>query len=146
MATLLVDDRQLSFGVVTVEPSQRGIALNGGNARGFLGKRLLRLTIETLRTRLAFFGTRDFLHDADAAHRHEIPRHAPRIRPVHRKVVDAQRRDRVGKLRGGDGHLARRADGEILRNEHLRTGDRLSLGFRERERHVGDGRRALCSE
>ena len=73
---LLGNHRRRGFGVVTVQPGKSCVALDHGDGRGFFGKRLFGFALEPLGTQMALLPARDFLHDTNAAHRHEVARHA----------------------------------------------------------------------
>ena len=89
---------------------------------------------EALAAQRTLLVTRDFLHHADAAHRHEVAPGAEAIGAFDGKVVDADLHDGVGKLSRGDGHLARRNDFRILGSQQLRALDRDALRGGKRQR------------
>ena len=117
-AALLGDDRRHRFGVVAIKPRDGGVALNRGYGDALFGGGLFRLALETFGARLALFGPGELLHDAHAAHGHEVSRQAEAILAIDRQIVDSQFGDRIGKLRRRHRHFARGIDSGVLRNQH----------------------------
>ena len=117
LAALLRYHRLHRFCIITIQPRQRGIALDCGEAHILFGERLFRFALEALGARLALFGAGEFLHHADAAHGHEVACQAEPIGRIDRKIIDAERSDRIGQLPGGHGHFARSGDGGVLRRQ-----------------------------
>src|SRR6185436_15771587 len=113
---------------VAVEPGQGGIPLYGGEDCGFFGGGPLGLLLEFLGAKLALLRAGELLHDADAAHRHEVLREAEGISAVDGQVFNASLQRWIGKLAGRDRHLARCKNRSILRSELPRTISRNALG------------------
>ena len=92
---LLHQQVPLRLGVIAVQPGQRRVALHRGQRQLALRLNPLGLALELLRSELAFFKPWNVLHDADAAHGHEVARDTQPVLSIGRQVVNAQLEHRV---------------------------------------------------
>ncbi len=136
-------DHALCVGGVTArKPRRRGVALDGERRRLDGDRAPFGIALGALRLELALFRAREFLHQPDLRHRHEIARERPGVRTLGRHVLDADLELRIGQLAARDGHFARRVDHRALRDELLRVRHGELERFGERQRRVLGVRRA----
>ena len=101
----------------------------------------LGVAFDALRLQPALFRTREFLHQADLRHRHEVAGQRPRVVALGRNVLHAGLELGIGQFTGGNRHLARRVDHGPLRDELLRARNRDFQRFGQRQRRQGGGDR-----
>jgi len=95
----------------------------------FLGDRLLRLALEALRTQIALFAAGQLLHDADAAHRHEIACDADRSSPLTGRLSIPIFSTGSWQLPCRDGSSRDERTGRVLRGELPGPIDGPTLSF-----------------
>ena len=114
LLTVLGDHSHHRFGVITLQPRQRRIALYCGGGLRFLSQCFFRREVQAFGAQLTLVGTGDHLHHADAAHGHEIPGQAVAIAPVKRQIIDCELDHRIGQLPSGNRAVAQRSDSVIV--------------------------------
>ena len=133
-ARQILERVELALSEMPVDPGKGHVApqayFREREQRAFLAN----LGVGTIPSKLEFVAAREFLHETDLAHGHEIAREIEAISAIHRQVIQTDDQFRIGKLTGADsgGFRSTNRSGLRLQLWCIGTGDALRPGERER--------------
>src|SRR3569623_2051705 len=90
---LLGDEPHHGLGIVAIKPGDRGIAIDLDQSRFSFGNCAFDIMFTASASQFAFFCTREFLTDTDAAHGHEIARETVAVPTIDGQGVDTELED-----------------------------------------------------